>query len=282
MSIHSRIGARAVGALPLSIATSLAVESAVGIHPEIHVARPPVLSYDEFWINLRTLFRNFMGALDKETYRAVEPMAISESLIEEMFHIQEIVKQYSSRTKVVFYISNYKNMEIRYPYAVTRRDNTEAQKIYTLLLEKSVGIILKKLHQHPELPIAVFDLKLIPSAKKKTMIMTHIAFDLVSHKAFSHLSLIESHTGKIKEEAQWYTKYYQGKELSLFPFREDFIQVFGDSETFRPGDSTLRKELIALANKYKWNALITDEKIRYCINQMTNQYHKEVLKQLLV
>lgn len=287
MSLHSRISMRATGNLPLSIATSLAIESAIGIHPEIQVASPPILKYKELWINLRTLFRNLTGALDKDTYRAIEPVSLSQVLIEEMIQIQEILKEHSPKTKVVYYLSNYKDIELRYPHATIRRDSTDNQKVYTALMNQTMDRLLKplmiqQLKTEREINIDVFALKIHSANHSQAMIITHIAYDLVAHKTFSHLSLLESHTGKIKEEAQWYTKYYNNKDLFMFPYREDLVQVLGDNEVFRPGDPTLRKELIAIATKYNWNALVSRDKIRYGIEQLKNPYHREFMKQILV
>lgn len=275
---------RAMGALPLSIATSLAIESACGIHPEIKVPKAPILGYQELWINLRTLFRNLLGSLDKEAYKRAMPNVLALALEEEMDQIRSIIKEYSNdRCEVVFYVSNYKDIERRYPHAVVRRDNTENQKSYTILLTATFQILLKRHEKSPESMINVFDLKLHNAkGKKKAMIITHYAFDLLSHKAFEQLSLLESHTGKIKEQSQWYTKYYEGNKLSRFPFREDFVQIFGDSETFRPGDNNLRRDLMAIAEKYNWNALITHDKIVYGINQLSNPYYRDVMKEILV
>ncbi len=116
----------------------------------------------------------------------------------------------------------------------------------------------------------------------KSLILTHYAFVLLSAKAFAELVLVESHTGTLKDRTLWYTKYMNGKTLPILPFREDFLQIFGDSETFRPADAKLRKEIIELAKKYHWNATTTSDRIRYCVGTMTHHYARDIIKSILV
>ncbi|MNU19677.1 hypothetical protein D3C71_79100 [compost metagenome] len=275
------IAARAVGQYPISIATSLALESAAGIHPELPQTptNPPIAKFDQLWINVRTLFRNFLGALDKETVRGVQAPEIALTLFAEMDTIRDIVADISGgRCKVVFYVSNYAGLNTRFRHAVLRMDTTERQKEYTAIQTQTLELMF---HQQPQ-AFKGFHLRLRPENQPRAMIITHYAYDLASHDHFGKLVLLESHTGAIKEFAQWYTKYYEGKSLSMIPFREDFLQLFGDAETFRPFDIKLRKELIDIATKYKWTAVTTKAKILYGIDTLTNPYWKATLKDMLI
>ncbi len=275
------IGARAVGEqFPLSIATELAIESACGTHPDIPVKVAPILSTDQLWVNVRTLFRNFMGALDKDTGRGVVPYAIATALIEEMDTIESIIGQYSKgRTKVVFYLSNYKGLEQRYKFAKVRMDNTDKQKAYRATMNDTMDNLLKMVPDK----IVGFDLKIgnTSSHNANTMLLTHYAYDLLSYQEFGELVLLESHTGSIKQRAQWYTKYKDGKELAMMPFREDLMQVFGDSETFAPLDNRLRKALIELATLKRWSATTTTDKIKSNLREMNNQFAAEILRNII-
>lgn len=266
---------------PLSVATGLAIESACGVHPDIQVNSAPILKVDQLWVNCRTLFRNFMGALHPDVAKAIVPVFIAQTLIEEMGYIESIIREYSKgRTKVVFYLSNYKDIERKYPNARVRGDTTDKQKVYRATLNDTLGNLLEMVPER----IRGYDLKIggNDTHTAHAMILTHHAFDLLSHREFKSLVLLESHTGKIKERAQWYTKYQNGKDLARMPFREDLIQVFGDSETFAPMDIKLRKELIDLAEKHRWNATTTTDKIRANLKEMPNQFAAEIVRSLLV
>lgn len=279
MNIHSLIAERAIGQFPISIATSLALESACGIHEDFPVNRAPLLDYPSLWVNIRTLIRNFVGSLDRGVASSLDPVAIAETILEEMHHISSIVAEYSEgRSSPFWYFSDYHGMEQKYKHAVIRRDNTEKQKEYTAFIQVAVQALLDQAGDQ----IKLFKLKLEPEQYPTALILTNYAYDLVEYRQFSKLALLESHTGKIKERAQWYTKYLDGRELSMIPFREDFLQVFGDKEHFRPMDIRLRKDLIEIATKYNWTAVTTKDKILYGINAMKNPYYKEILKDILI
>lgn len=273
---------RAVGKFPLSIATSLAIESACNIHDEVKHASVPVLHYKQIWINMRTLFRNYMGSLTTNGAALVLPAQIAQDLYHEMGAILQAIGEASRGTcQVVFYVSDYNGVE-RYRYAVPWMDNTDKQRVYTQLQKAAIEMLLK---EQKDFEIRTFALKLTgrdTQSNPKSLILTHYAFDLLSAKAFAELVLLESHTGNLKDKTLWYTKYMNGKTLPVMPFREDFIQIFGDSETFRPADAKLRKEIIELAKKYHWNATTTSERIRFCVNQMTHHYARDLIKQILV
>ena len=276
------IAERQTGQFPLSIATSLALESANGIHPEMSVDRAPVLAYREFWVNIRTLFRNLLGAMDARSAGIARPEPLGDAIIQEMEAIARIIADAShGMTHVVFYVSEYKDIERKYPLGNVRRDNTERQKEYTANQEQTIQYVLDHTTNSEPYKVLVFDLHIKPLTQASTLIMTHYPFDLVSQKNFGELVLLESHTGAIKKRALWYTKYMNGNDLSMIPFNEGFLQVFGDAETFRPMDVRVRRELVELASKNRWNATTTMEKIKYNLNSMQNKYAAEVVKKIL-
>lgn len=282
MSFDTDLATRAVGQFPISIATSLALEGAFGIHPDLPPINPaPILKYNELWINVRTLFRNLMGSVDKTTHNSIMPDRIAQEILLEMDTIDAIVLEYSrARTKVVYYFSNYNGIETKYKHAVPRLDNTDAQKIYTALLNSSMEQILKDSQITHR--VKGFDLKIKPEQATTALMLTSYAFDLVTSKMFNRLSLLESHTGRIKEKSQFYTKYYNGKDLVNIPFREDLLTIFGDSSHFRPMALKLREEIIAVATKYSWTHLTTLDKIKYSINEIKNPYAKDLIKDILL
>lgn len=283
MPFSENVANRERGELTLSIATDFALQSAFGIHPEIKVSSAPILKFDELWVNLRTLFRNLMGSMDSAGKKGVLPPTIASAIALEMEMITSLVRDHTSnRVKVIYYLSDYDGIEKKYRLVgVVRKDSTPKQLEYTAIANETYKILLT---QYKHLDIQTYSLKISPKegGTPKVMILTNYAYDLLSSKSFGHMALLESHTGAIKERAQWYTKYYNGKELNMIPFREDFIQVFGDSETFRPADAKLREELLAVAKKYKWTSVTTLDMIRYSIDKIQNPYAKDLLRSILV
>lgn len=280
------MASRAIGQYPLSIATSLAIESACGIHPEIVVKSMPLIKYDELWVNLRTLFRNIIGSLGTENSKLARSSDICQTMHEEMETITDVIAEHSGgRVSVVYYVSNYQGMETKYKHATIRMDTTNRQMLLTSILNETIERLLKTVEPNT---VAVFERKLkmqategMPLRKPKALIITHYAYDLLSYKIFQKLDLLESHTGTIKDKSLWYTKYYNGKDLNMIPFREDLIQIFGDSETFRTFDPKVRKDILEIAEKYRWSSVTTYEKIRYGILTMKNPYAKAIILDML-
>jgi hypothetical protein len=273
------ISNRAVGQYNLSIATSLAKEALCGIHEDYPTEYPPIKDYQELYVNTRTLFRNLMGSLNKEDAGLVLPNQVAAEIAVEMDVITSIVNDVTKgKTKVVFYYSDYANMTHLYKHAQLRVDNTPKQKEYTAFHNLTMNILLT---EHPS-EIVKFTLKIKSPVKTKALILTHYAYDLLSYREFNKLVLIESHTGKLKDRALWYTKYYQGSNLSMIPFREDLIQVFGDNEQFQPMPIKVRREIIDIATHYKWSAVSTYDKLSMSISAIKDPYTRAILQEVLI
>jgi hypothetical protein len=275
------IAERAVGQYPLSIATSLALEGLAGIYEDRPESPAPILKYDALWVNLRTLFRNFIGALEKSLAEMMDPVEAAETVSQEMEHLTEIVRDLNPRCTVHFYVSNYEGMETTYRRATIRRDNTQKQKAFTILQTHAMEALLHKHKGDDNLSVFKRKLEFYKADLPVVCILTHFAYDLLSAKIFKRMDLIESHTGIIKPKALWYTKFYQGRELVMIPFREDMLQVFGDNETFHPMDNKLRKELVEIAKQYNWSQVTTTDRIRYSIDAMKNHWASDILKEII-
>lgn len=288
MILTDPLSNRVVSAFPLSIATSLALESIFysptpSFDPDRKIPQKVDISnYDEFWINLSTLFRNIMGALNKDDSNRVGASGLSETLAFEMETIESIVKnEGKGRVKLVFYACEYKDATSasKHPYAIFRQDATDKQKIYRDLHNKTIARLLKDRESSSSLKILNSTLK--PDHHCKALVLTHIAYDLLSYKNFTTLDLIESHTGVLKPRAMWYTKLHDGKELNFIPFNEGFLQIFGDSEHFKPFDIRVRRALVEIAKTHSWTQVTTLTKIRSNINEMTDAFTKAILLKML-
>lgn len=264
---------RTTGAFPLSIATSLTFESlAKGTKPPYDPERvlPPMVNindYQEMWINLHTLFRNIVGSVDGSISEKLLPGEIVDVLEAEIDLISDLLDELTKGlVKPVFYASQYKHLEKRHPFARLRTHKTEKQKTYHKLATDTIkgflGVNSDKKHK-------LFDCNLTPEKKKKVLIVTNYAYDLLSQRKFEQLHLLESHTGILKKPASWYTKY-SAKDLTRIPFRVMFMQLFGDSQTFFSDNITLRKSIIALSEKYKWTHASTNDLILYGLGQLTD------------
>lgn len=273
----SAVSDRVIGAYPLSIATSLAIEGGLGNHPDRKVEGQPLLKYDAIWVNLKTLFRNLFNAIEKDRLGSVKAEDLYGALVQEIFQFRNIVQQESGgKIEVIYYMSDYRGMEYKYPKAILRTDTTPNQLGYTKAMIDTLGLYVKN-HQGEYKSYA---LKMTDKDNRKLLILTHYPYDLFA-EAMPGRALLESHTGAVKERHLWYTKYLNGKELASIPFREDFIQIFGDQEHFRPLGLGMRKALLELANQYNWSSVTTLDKIRYGLSTMRDHYMKDQILSFL-
>lgn len=277
---------RELGQFPLSIATSLAFEGATGIHPEQPKQTATLADYGELWVNLRTLFRNIYNAVHKDAQGGLTPEALVNGLMEEIDHLDALVQEQASNMRIVYYVSNYAGLARKYPKGLLRKASTERQQIYAEIQRLTIKGLLTDLGRAGARDVRVFELDLKsknPSEHYgKALMLTHYAYDLLSHYEFQELALLESHTGAIKPRALWYTKYVDGKELSCIPFRADLIQIFGDSELFSAWNIKDRRPLIELAKAKGWHALTTVSKIRQDIRFLVNPVLHKTVNELLL
>lgn len=275
---------RETGKFPISIATSLAIESALGVHDDSPPNIIPIKKYDELWINVKTLYRNLLGAVPTADRDSINVNDAATEIINEINTITTLISEVNfGKIKTVFYISDY-DAGSKYKDAVLRMDNTPKQILYTKCMKAVLGTVLQAFNNPNSMspnPIMLFRLKLEPKIACKALIVTHHAFDLISEKRFRELDLLESHTGKIKSKYEWYTKYVDGRSIPMIPFNEAFLQIFGDSEMFRPASIKLKRDIIELATEYKWNQSTTRDKILYCVKTLKNFVERDIILKLV-
>lgn len=277
---------RAMSAFSVSIGTSLALETLLtGTQPpydpeRVMPAKVKLSDYDEFWVNLLTLHRNILGALDKNDQATVMPGELLDTLIYEIEVIKHAVTQGTyGKTKLRLYASDYKGMAKAYPNAVIRHDHTAKQLAYASKMQQVIKGYFKD-HMLGE-ELHHFDLLLKPDKKTKSLILTHYAHDLLSWRNFSELDLIESHTGLCKKRALWSSKLLGSDALARIPFDAWSMQVFGDPNTFSPFPIAVRKQILALAEQYKWHPLVTKDRVRFSFESMPDKLTAMVLKSML-
>lgn len=285
--MFSIISKRDTSAFPISVGTSLALESAIvsnkpSIDPDRKIPQKiNLVDYDEVWINIGTLFRNLVSSLTKDDSSRVHPSELAMGLLNEIDIIKDIIAEDTfNKVKVVFYVCEYRDInKNKLKHAILRSDNTELQKLYRSNYVKSIQEVINKIGKSVD-PPRLFNSELKTTSYKKAIIITHIAYDLLSSKNFRELHLLESHTGVLKRPHQFNTKYYDGKKYPMMPFNLALLQVFGDSEHFRPFPIKLRETIIELANQYKWTPATTEDKLKYSINSMKDHYAREILKEM--
>lgn len=259
------------GNLPLSIGTSLAIEAACGMptlegEPRLKKGElPPIRSYDALWINVRTLFRNLYASMTADERKVVLVDDVVTTLSSEMHVIESTITKVSQgRTLVTFYCSTFTSLKHKFSRALIKESRTEKQKFEEALQRK---VMQHFVNNDSGLDIRVFDVDLQGDGRLKTLMLTHFPVDLLSKYQFGKLTLLESHTGTMKRESQWYTKL-TGKDLSRLPFNRFTLQLFGDGTMFASMPIAVKEEILELANKNRWTPLTTKDKIRHSLRDL--------------
>lgn len=272
---------REMGAFPISIGTSLAIESALGQYPEKPVSPAPISKYDQLWINVKTLFRNYLGAFAGNAGREQPYNVIVDELFAEMENIKSVIRDRFSNVEVVYFVSDYQIPNLG-KSVVLRTDKSPLKQAFTNLYKAVVNEMLYRIRKNELDLILVFKNKIKPKSHVKAMILTHIPYDLLSHYDFAELVLLESHTGTVKPRSEWHTKFNGSQDLQVIPFNESMMRIFGDKEIFEPAQRDLREAVYAMAVEDKWSVATTYDRIVHVIDRMKDRYTATVLKSMLV
>lgn len=271
---------REKGQFPISIATSLAMESLAGIHPNIlNVVNLPIKDVSTILINIRTIIRNIHGALPTEASKALKAKELIDTLLAEMTIIEATVNKLSEgMVNVVFYASTYGSLARKYPQAILRSITTDLQIQYTHLERDT---IIKLLENPLTFDIRRYDTE-ITDRFTDVLIITHLCIDLLSKSQFNRLRLLETHTGIIKNHLQWNTKLTKGKDLIRIPFNRFTLQVFGDNgHLFSQMDHRTRAAVLNMAEADQWTTASTKDRIVASIRKLDDPSTRMTLLALL-
>ncbi len=268
--------------LPVSIATALAIESLIGENPEAPVEGDHLDMFDSLYINVRTLTRNLLGAIqtsDKNTH--INPSLILEYVMGEMVTIVSLLKEDAPDKNVIFYSPSYREVYVKsFKHGIVKEYKTKQQSYY-FERESFVEDMITKEVEKNNLELTVIDIDTeIPSDKVNVVILTHYPVDLLSRYSFKSLNLIESHTGALKGPSEWYTKLTGYKERPPIPFDRAMLQIFGDGTMFLASKRKLRTTIIELANKYKWTYRSTEDLVKFSAAKLNDPFFTNYVNEL--
>lgn len=269
---------RAVGQFPISIATSLAIESLIGIHPDAPSDHPPIQDHDALWVNMRTLIRNLMGSTPTESRKHLTEQTVAEYIVNEMRAIEAVcVEHGDGRFDVAYYKCTYSDLSYTYNKAILKAITSPGQKAAWIFEEAVLKVIDAEYQGHiPYLSLT----RKFPEVSVKALMISHYPVDLLQRYKFDSLTLLESHTGAVKPPNMWNTKLHNGRELDRIPFDRMTVQLFGDGVTFTPMNLKVRQKMIELAEKNKWTPMTTKDFVIYCVVQNRDPALEALVKSL--
>lgn len=279
----SKLYERAMGAYPLSIATSLAIESLYNRHPDRpKEAQLPALKAKTIWINLRTLFRNIYGSLPSEEARGVIPLDYADVIEDEIQNLRAILSTEEHPLDVVFYCPTYKGIEKEYGRGDLRPKHTDKQLAYLALENGAFEVLWERYGSlsETESPVFFVDCEIKTKTPDKAFFITHYPVDLLNTVGFDSVLLLESHTGVIKDKFKWNSKFHT-KGCDRIPFNQGTLLFFGDSGLmFKPQPIKARRRVLEIAEEYKWDATTTRERIKLTLKLANEPFLWETLKAL--
>lgn len=252
---------REFGDLPLTFSTSNAIANFLGSNNNFVSNKPsPVTECDGIWINVRTLARNILSALDKEAKAKLHPTEYAAVVHEELEVIFSSMEKYPN-CKLITYMPSYKSLAIYYPNANLFEPRTELQKS-TLDLEEAIFQAIVDLKQALPGFIVESDVLFPALGHSRVAVLTHFPVDLLHFPMGTEVQLLESHTGFMKPKFQWYTKLRNGSSLYKIPFDRAMLQIFGDkSNMFNPIKPDLRRIVTDVSEQANWTQFTTRDKI---------------------
>lgn len=251
---------RVLGFFPMSMATSLALEGLFHLGEYAgNSGEPPGNIMPALWVNLRTVIRNAINAFPNDGQIELLNSTLQESVEQDIDAIRDAVRQNTSGTELRFYITTHKSLTRAFPEAKFKQPAPGKQQILADLEAATLRYLQEQFDDLTALDFDVFDWKL--SGKKATTLLTHHPVDLLSYYEFPDLRLLESHTGKVKTRKQWYTKLNVPKGTTVIPFTKSMLTIFGDGSHILSQDIKIRRTLIALGEKFKWNGLTTHSRM---------------------
>lgn len=282
MSMLARkVAEREKGEAPLSIGTSMALES-LGGFGEFVSDSPPIYRYDEIWVNLRTLFRNCYNAVDRSMRGDLQATDLIDALVDDVRVLVSTIELKShGKMKPVLYWSSFKSFKASFPRGKWKELTTSPQIVENALEQATLKMLLNEHRETLDVEIKDFDVR-ITSKGTRVVMLTHYPVDLLWRKQFTQLTLLESHTGSFKTRPEWYTKLTGGRRYNRIPFNRMTMQIFGDGNLlFASMSSKIKNRVLEIAEKDGWTPVTTDEKIRYSINKLHDPIEKTFFLELL-
>lgn len=272
LDTHDAISAREVGHYPISIGTSRSLEGLSGANPEIPVQRGYDLKrFAVFLVNVDTLVRNFVASLEKSVVITLSPEDMAEAVATEMDDIKDIISSVSPTTEVHYYHTPYMQLTRMFPHAHYKK-LPPSQLLYRGIADEVLAVLAM---MRPYITLTRLRWE-----HTSATVLTHKPADLLLGRTFSQLILLESHTGRVKSERQWWTKLNRC-QVEKMPFNGFTYQIYGDNLYLATQPIKLKKAVEDLAKLHRWDHDTTTSRIRMGISGLKDKELRDRLTPFL-
>lgn len=256
--MSSALDSRAMSGFPVSIGTGLALESLLDpvIEPYDDTREVPAKiktdDYRVILINAATLLRNIISSVTPEMSANVKQQDYLTVLREEIEYLNDLLV--FQELEPVFYVNTYDYVKSHYSKEKLRVATTLKQLQLEMILNYCLTEVIKSKSVHR------YSNKVHTDKSHKALIITHMPWDLLSYTEFLKLDLLESHTGVLKTRKDWSSKYYKlpNRDMSMLPFGQTLLTVFGDNVMFHPDPLKKRLEVYDKLLDRKVHPLVSD------------------------
>jgi hypothetical protein len=224
------------------------------------------------YINIRTLFRNFLGSIESK-------LPAQKDIIEEFTEeVELVISILKNKTKFIpiLYLCNYASVGALFSKVMLKTVFTQKQKNETALANAAFAAYLKL---YPK-GVKIYDCKLIGN-NENALLISHYQMDLLHPETFNKLILLESHTGQFKHRKDWITKLTKDPKFTNLPFNIFTLQLFGDENKLLKNPGKKAQDVIfLLAVACYWKKDTTLTKILHDLNKLPDKYWAMVAKNM--
>ena len=263
---------RKTSGFSLSLATGLAMETIFRPRQEVFdpdrvVPKAPTRAYGALVVNVQTLIRNIINACEQQYWVGLNSGLVLEVLQQEMEVLRSLcLNEGMGRIQPLFFTSDYDTIMVGLsPIFKLREDTTPTLRMLRSLTDNTV-LDLRRTHEQV---FQIGDVEKMCRASDNLM-LTHRPMDLLIYPNVHWLSLLESHTGKIKDYREWNTKYHRFPDARFdrLPFLRVLLYLFGDSSTITPTSLKIRRKILDEAERDRWNPTTSDFRVMSCLSKI--------------
>ncbi len=249
---------RTIGDTGLSIGTHLALESVFhdSISPYDKNRTIPnkidINRYKYHIFNMYTIIRNIMSACThKYKDEIIQHKDFINTIIDEINIITYLYMDY--KCKPIFISPDYSKLH----YSLNKGKESVATLVY--IEHKQIYHILKKAPKNLKEKMLETNFK-FPTLEGEILLTTSVPVDLLNK---GNITLLESHTGKIKTKSEFNSKFHKlGKaDLSNMPFIEELVYILGDTSFVLPLKVSVRRPLYELSIEKNWTYRTSRDKV---------------------
>ena len=220
------------------------------------------------YFNVKTLFRNYVACLDGNADEKIK-------ILKNHVVARPIIKNFIEDTSILvnaFIDAGYDIKLYNIDYKPFLKNVFEARKEEDLKGLKSVVRKIESLaisYIKKDFPGIFEEHKPKVKFAKEFYIVTHIGIELLNFTGNKKVTLIESHTGEMKDFTKWYSKYAKigSRRMDIFGFNELLYNILGDNEYVKPTDIKLRKHIFNIAIENAWTSDMSENEVRASIKR---------------